>query len=170
MRSVWFASAFPTWKSLIYTLEESSRSHPTSPDYLKNDMEGFLTCSKKAISFGLVCRRLPELKVPNLHFSLMCSISSSEVPTPFGGDAGATELKSSGALVERPLELMLPLPGPVMMEIANLIESNRKILIVYFVKVISPCIILLIQNIPLLENSAYHTTSKPRIYQKSLTL
>ena len=39
--------------------------------------------------FGLVCRRLPELKVPNLHFSLMCTISSSEVPTPFKRGARA---------------------------------------------------------------------------------
>ena len=38
--------------------------------------------------FGLVCRHLLELKVPNLHFSLMCSISSSEVPTPFEGALG----------------------------------------------------------------------------------
>ena len=60
--------------------------------------------------FGLVRTRLPELKVPNLHFSLMCSISSSEVPTPFEGGARATELGSSGALVERPLEWVLPLP------------------------------------------------------------
>ena len=66
--------------------------------------------------FGLVCRRLPKLKVPNLHFSLMCSISSSEVPTPFEGGARATELESSGALVERPLEWVLPLPSPGMME------------------------------------------------------
>ena len=65
---------------------------------------------------GLVCRRLPKLKVPNLHFSLMCSISSSEVPTPFEGGARATELESSGALVERPLEWVLPLPRPGMME------------------------------------------------------
>ena len=60
--------------------------------------------------------RLPELNVPNLHFSLMCSISSSEVPTPFEGGARATELESSGALVERPLEWVLPLPRPGMME------------------------------------------------------
>ena len=69
--------------------------------------------------FGLVCRRLPKLKVPNLHFSLMCSISSSEVPTPFEAGARATELESSGALVEQPLEWVLPLPGPGMMEEAN---------------------------------------------------
>ena len=69
--------------------------------------------------FGLVCRRLPKLKVPNLHFSLMCTISSSEVPTPFEGGARATELESSGALVERPLEWVLPLPGPGMMGEAN---------------------------------------------------
>ena len=52
---------------------------------------------------GLVCRRLPELKVYNLHFSLMCSISSSEVSTPFERGARATGLKSSGALVKQPL-------------------------------------------------------------------
>ena len=57
------------------------------------------------VGFGLVCRRLPELKVPNLHFCHMCSISSSEVPTPFEGGARATELKSSGVLVERPLKI-----------------------------------------------------------------
>ena len=61
--------------------------------------------------FGLVCRRLPELKVSNLHFSFMCSISSSEVPTPFEGGARATKLESSGALVERPLKRVLALPG-----------------------------------------------------------
>ena len=44
--------------------------------------------------FGLVCRRFPELKVPNLHFSLMCSISFSEVPMTFEGGARATELKT----------------------------------------------------------------------------
>ena len=66
--------------------------------------------------FGLVYRRLPEQKVPNLHFSLMCSISSSEVPTRFEGGARATELESSGALVERLLEWVLPLPRPGMME------------------------------------------------------
>ena len=59
----------------------------------------------KLVWFGLVYRRLPEQKVPNLHFSLMCSISSFEVPTPFEGGARATELKSSGALVERPLKI-----------------------------------------------------------------
>ena len=69
--------------------------------------------------FGLVCRRLPELKVSNLHFSLMCSISSSEVPTPFEGGARATELESSCALVELPLEWVLPLPGPGIMGEAN---------------------------------------------------
>ena len=47
--------------------------------------------------------------MPNLHFSLMCSISSSEVPTPFAGGARATEHESSGALVEGPLERVLPL-------------------------------------------------------------
>ena len=62
--------------------------------------------------FGLVCRCLPELKVLNLQLSLMCSISSSDVPTPSEGGARATELESSGALVERPLEWVLPLPGP----------------------------------------------------------
>ena len=36
--------------------------------------------------------------MPNLHFSLMCSISSSEVLTPFEGGARATELESPGAL------------------------------------------------------------------------
>ena len=56
----------------------------------------------------------------NLHFSLMCSISSSEVPTPFEGGARATELESSGALVERPLEQVLPLPGSGPMEEAHL--------------------------------------------------
>ena len=48
---------------------------------------------------------------------LKCSISSSEVPTPFEGGARATELESSGALVERPLERVLPLPGPGPMEV-----------------------------------------------------
>ena len=67
----------------------------------------------------MVCRRLPEMNVPNLHFSLVCSISSYEVPTPFEGGARATELESSGALVERPLEWVLPLPGPGMMGEAN---------------------------------------------------
>ena len=67
------------------------------------------------IWFDLVCRHLPELKVPNLHFCLMCSISSAEVPTPFEGDTKATELESSGALLERLLERVLPLhwPGPM---------------------------------------------------------
>ena len=89
----------------------------------------FLNCINKAfvgillVWFGLVCRRLPKLKVPNLHFSLMCSISSSEVPTPFEGGARATELESSGALVERPLEWVLPLPRPGMMEEDQLSNS-----------------------------------------------
>ena len=39
--------------------------------------------------------------------------------TPFEGGARATELESSGALVEQPLEWVLPLPGPGMMEEAN---------------------------------------------------
>ena len=69
--------------------------------------------------FGMAFRRLPELKVPNLHFSLMRSISSSEVPTPFEGGARATELECSGALVEQPLEWVLPLPRPGMMGEAN---------------------------------------------------
>ena len=71
------------------------------------------------LKIGLVCRRLPELKVPNLHFSLTCSISSSEVPTQFEKGARATELESSGALVERPLEWVLPLPRAGMMVEAN---------------------------------------------------
>ena len=73
-------------------------------------------CEMSLVWFGLVCRRLPELKVPNLQFSLMCPISYSEVPRPFEGGARATELGSSGALVERPLEWVLPLPRPGMME------------------------------------------------------
>ena len=63
--------------------------------------------------------------MPNLHFSLMCSISSSVVPTPFEGGARATELESSGALVEQPLEWVLPLPGPGMME-----EDNWDVIII----------------------------------------
>ena len=54
------------------------------------------------VLFGLVCMRLPELKVDNLHFNFMCSISSSEVPTPFEGRPRATELQSSGALRAAP--------------------------------------------------------------------
>ena len=38
---------------------------------------------------------------------------------PFEGGARATELKISGAIVERPLERVLPLPGPDMMEVAS---------------------------------------------------
>ena len=57
--------------------------------------------------------------MPNLHFSLMCSISSSEVPTPFQGGARATEFESSGALVEQPFEWVLPLPGSGIMGEAN---------------------------------------------------
>ena len=49
-------------------------------------------------TFGLVCMRLLELKVPNLHFRLMWSVSSSEVPTPFERGAMATELENSDAL------------------------------------------------------------------------
>ena len=67
---------------------------------------------------GLVCRRLLELKVPDLHFSLMCLIGSSEVPTPFKGTR-ATELERSGALVERPLKRVLPFPGPGPMTVTH---------------------------------------------------
>ena len=42
---------------------------------------------------------------------LRCTISSSEVPMPLERGAMATELKSSGALVEEPLKSVLPLPG-----------------------------------------------------------
>ena len=38
-------------------------------------------------------------------------IRSSEVPTPFERGTRATELESSGALVERPLDKVLPLPS-----------------------------------------------------------
>ena len=40
---------------------------------------------------GLVCRCLPEMKVPNLNFSLMYSISSSEVTTPFEGQGNRAQ-------------------------------------------------------------------------------
>ena len=49
----------------------------------------------------------------------MCSISYSEIPTPLEGGAKATELQSSGALVERPLKRVLPLPGPSPMKEAH---------------------------------------------------
>ena len=80
--------------------------------------------------FSLFCRRLPELRVPNLTSWMGSTISSSEVPTPFGMGARAKELESSGALVERPLGRVLPLPGPGMMEEAHwdisIIWSLRK--------------------------------------------
>ena len=41
----------------------------------------------------LVYRHLHELKVNNLHFRLMCSISSSEIPTPFEGAQGQQSSK-----------------------------------------------------------------------------
>ena len=69
--------------------------------------------------FGLVWFGLqapPQAQSASSTFSLMCSISSAEVPTLFEGGARATELESSGALVERPLEWVLPLPRPGMME------------------------------------------------------
>ena len=42
---------------------------------------------------------------------LRCAIGSSEVPKPFERGTRATELESSGALVERPLERVLPSLG-----------------------------------------------------------
>ena len=92
--------------------------------YLLQSPPGYCYANLKIVKlvhhwFGLVCRGLSELKVPNIHFSLMCSIISSEVPTPFKGGARATELESSGALVERSLEWVLPLPGPGIMGEAN---------------------------------------------------
>ena len=63
--------------------------------------------------FGLVCRRLPELKVPNLHFSLMCSISSSEVPKPLEAAQGQ---QSSKVLVHQqsgPSNVFFPCLVPV---------------------------------------------------------
>ena len=86
---------------------------------LHHTQNWFLPCIWLLVWLGLVCRRLPELKVPNLNFSLICSISFSEVPTPFERGARATELEISGALVERPLEWVLPLPGPGIMGEAN---------------------------------------------------
>ena len=60
----------------------------------------------------------------------MCSISSSEVPTPFKGGIRATELESSGAPVEWSIEWVLPLPRPGPMEDAqwdlSIIWSLRK--------------------------------------------
>lgn len=59
---------------------------------------------------GLVCRSLPKLKVSNPNLDYL-TYSFSEVPTPFMRGARAKEFGSSGLLVARPLESVLPAPG-----------------------------------------------------------
>ena len=54
-------------------------------------------------------------------------ISSSEVPTTFERGAKAKELRSTGALVEQPLERVLPLPGTCPRQILD--EKMQKYLV-----------------------------------------
>ena len=84
-------------------------------------------CPKKVLFFylvwfGLVCRRLPELKVPNLHFRLLCSISYTEVPTPFESSARATELESYSC---QPRNVVMSRVSPSVLIILGAFEGVR---------------------------------------------
>ena len=71
------------WRGHLLTLVEPSipkLQQKTSTETLK----GAVGLKRTGmVWYGMVCRRLPELKVPRLYFFSFCTSSSSEGPTPF---------------------------------------------------------------------------------------